>query len=103
MMRCMTSDGIEIHVLPECAVCAAVGARIDDMDVCPCDVGNDFGITCIPDVCEHYDEPRNYNFWERNVPICPLHSDNEVTEFCMQGPCAELLNGLCPIDERKEE
>lgn len=102
-MNIVTSDGIKVFALPDCATCNAAGKRIEDMDKCPCNIANDFGCTCIPDICEHYDEPRNYNFWERNVPICPLHSDNDVMEYCVEGPCMDWLEGRCPIMERSEE
>ena len=39
---------------------------------------------------------------ERSVPICPLHSDNEVMEYCVEGPCADWLEGRCPIMERRK-
>ena len=38
------------------------------------------------------------------VPIvCPLHSDNEVIEYCVEGPCVDWLERRCPIMERSED
>lgn len=40
---------------------------------------------------------------ERNVKVCPLSSDDEVTEYCVEGPCTDEMEGRCPIAERSEE
>ena len=37
---------------------------------------------------------------ERNVKVCPLYSDDEVTEYCVEGPCTDEMEGRCPIAER---
>lgn len=40
---------------------------------------------------------------ERDVKVCPLYSDDEVTEYCVEGPCTDEMEGRCPIAERSEE
>ena len=40
---------------------------------------------------------------ERNVKVCPLSSDDEVTEYCVEGPCTDEMEERCPIAERSEE
>lgn len=37
---------------------------------------------------------------ERGVKVCPLYSDDEVTEYCVEGPCTDQMEGRCPIAER---
>lgn len=40
---------------------------------------------------------------ERSVKVCPLSSDDEVTEYCVEGPCTAEMEGRCPIAERSED
>lgn len=40
---------------------------------------------------------------ERSVKVCPLSSDDEVTEYCVEGPCTDEMEGRCPIAERSED
>ena len=40
---------------------------------------------------------------ERSVTVCPLSSDDEVTEYCVEGPCTDEMEGRCPIAERSDE
>lgn len=40
---------------------------------------------------------------ERSAKVCPLHSDDEVTEYCVEGPCMDETEDRCPIAERSEE
>lgn len=40
---------------------------------------------------------------ERDVKVCPLHSDDEVTEYCLEGPCTDEMEDRCPIAERSED
>lgn len=51
-MKIVTSDGIDIYCLPDCAMCLFTGERVEMMDECPC---CDSGI-CTPDTCEMYHE-----------------------------------------------
>lgn len=40
---------------------------------------------------------------ERSAKVCPLHCDDEVTEYCVEGPCMDEMEDRCPIAERNEE
>ena len=40
---------------------------------------------------------------ERSAKVCPLHSDDEVTEYCVEGPCMDETEDRCPIAERSED
>ena len=55
-MDIMTSDGVRIYVLPECARCKCTGISPDAMTECPLRKFDPFGLMCKPDVCEEYTE-----------------------------------------------
>lgn len=55
------------------------------------------------DVCEKIDDVPVVIPAERSVKVCPLSSDDEVTEYCVEGPCTDEMEGRCPIAERSED
>lgn len=54
-----------------------------------------------------YDEVKDFPVMvipaERDAKVCPLHSDDEVTEYCLEGPCTDEMENRCPIAERSDE
>jgi hypothetical protein len=52
-----TPDGIIIHCLPEDARCVMhKGLSPEDMDSCPIRNFDDFGLECVPELCDYYTE-----------------------------------------------
>ena len=54
-MNIMTSDGIEIYVLPDCAKCELSGKSPEQMDECPIRYKTGFE-DCMPGECPYYTE-----------------------------------------------
>ena len=55
-MNIRTKDGILIHCLPDYAKCKSSGKSPLEMDECPNYYFGDFGMTCIPELCDKYTE-----------------------------------------------
>ena len=55
-MNIRTPDGISINCLPEDARCTWRGTSPENMDVCPIRNFDDFGLECVPELCDYYTE-----------------------------------------------
>ena len=51
-----TPDGINIHCLPDCAKCKSSGKSPLEMNACPNYFFDDFGLECVPELCDEYSE-----------------------------------------------
>ena len=55
-MNIRTPDGIRINCLPEDARCTWCGQSPEYMSNCPIRNFDDFGLECVPELCEYYVE-----------------------------------------------
>ena len=55
-MTLKTTDGIEFYCLPSSALCLIVNRNPEIMTECPLRKFDRYGMVCVPDECEHYEE-----------------------------------------------
>lgn len=66
-------------------------------------LGEKMLVLCPQDNKWHTPQEIKKKGWDRDVKDCPLHSDDEVTEYYVEGPCADEMENRCPIAERSED
>lgn len=55
-MEIKTECGIDIFCLPDNARCRCTGKDPTKMDECPLRVFDNFGLKCVPELCDMYEE-----------------------------------------------